>query len=173
MSAEEVVANKNVGGVKITGLVILLIALLILFTFLPALLVILSVGLMPTFGAAISDPTKNRAQTTCVGLCNMGGLVPSIYEIYLNHFTVSSAYVIIHDQFHLLYILGVSAMGWALFFIVPSITISMYKTRDKMYLIRMVKRYKDLKEIWGDALPESEVMNNPKAFAKQSEINMP
>lgn len=171
MSTEETTQTevKAPTNIKVTGLILLLVVLLALFTFFPALLIVLSIGFMPTVGAAISDPTPNRAQTSCVGFCNLAALVPSLHQIYLGDFTMNAAYGIIHDQFHLLYILGVSSIGWALFFVVPSVTISMYKARDKMYLIRMVKRYHELKEIWGDALPESDIMNNPKVTSKQAE----
>lgn len=154
--------DKEHPKVKVSVLIFLLMTLLVLFMFFPALLIILFIGMMPTLGAAISDPTHNKAQTCCVGFCNIAGLVPALHKLYLNHFTVASAYTIIHDEFNLLYILGVSAIGWALFFVIPSITVSMYRTRDKHYLIRMIKRYKDLKEIWGDAIPESEVITNSK-----------
>lgn len=164
--SEENIELKGQSSVQITGLVFLLMSLLILFMFFPALLIILSIGMMPTLGAVISDPTSNRAQATCVGFCNISGLVPALHQLYLNHFSLASAYIIIHDEFYLLYILGISAMGWALFFIIPSIAVSMYKTRDKVYLIRMMKRYKDLKEIWGDALPDSEILTHSKGVVK-------
>ena len=167
MSAEEM-ESKGKFNVHISGLIFLLMVILILFIFFPALLIILSIGMMPTLGAVVSDPTSNRAQATCVGFCNISGLVPALHQLYLNHFTLASAYVIVHDEFYLLYILGISAMGWALFFIIPSIAVSMYRTRDKLYLIRMVKRYKDLKDIWGDALPDSEVLTNSKGGGRSS-----
>jgi zona occludens toxin (predicted ATPase) len=165
---EEKIESKGQSSFQITGLIFFLVSLLILFMFFPALLIILSIGMMPTLGAVISDPTSNRAQSTCVGFCNISGLVPALHQLYLNNFSLASAYVIIHDEFYLLYILGISAMGWALFFIIPSIAVSMYRSRDKFYLIRMVKRYKDLKEIWGDALPDSEILTNSKGMIKSS-----
>ncbi len=154
---------------KIGGYVLVLMSLLILFIFLPALLIIVFVGMMPTMGAAISDPSTNRSQTMCVGFCNLSGLIPAFHQIYGDHFILSSAYNIIHNEFNLLYILGVSALGWGLFFIVPSITVSIYRTRDKLYLIRMMKRYKELKEIWGDALPDSEILAHSKGGIKYEE----
>ena len=160
--------DREQSKIKIGGLILLLMTLLVLFMFFPALLIILFIGMMPTLGAAVSDPTHNKAQTCCVGFCNIAGLVPALHKLYLNHFTVASAYATMHDEFNLLYILGVSAIGWGLFFIIPSIAVSMYRTRDKHYLIRMIKRYKDLKEIWGDAIPESEVITNSKGVAATS-----
>jgi hypothetical protein len=148
--------------VTFKGVIFFLIISLGLIIFLPGLALILFIGLLPTLAALISDPTKTRAQAFCVGMCNMAGLVPMIHDLYGDKFKLQAAYGIIHNDVNLLLILCASAIGWGIFFAVPVVTIAFYKTRDKTTLIKMVRRYEELKEIWGTALPPAATIDHLK-----------
>lgn len=161
--------NKNTpNNMGTRGLIGLLISFLGLFVFFPGISLLGVIGMMPTIGARISDPTYTRAQTFCVGFCNVAGLVPSFYELYLQHFSLKAAYVLIHDQMNLLIILSASAFGWGLFFLIPSITISIYRTQDKRNLLSMIKRYDQIQENWGDSVPTCESIESSKFKSSNS-----
>ncbi|MBW8310183.1 MAG: hypothetical protein K0M45_11230 [Candidatus Paracaedibacteraceae bacterium] len=162
MSADTEKSSLSKKQLSFKGIIFFLIISLGLMTFLPGLALILFIGLLPTVGALISDPTKARAQAFCVGGCNIAGLVPLIHELYGDKFKLQAAYGIIHNDVNLLLILCASAVGWGIFFAVPVITIAFYKTRDKTTLIKMVRRYDELKETWGDALPPSPTIDHLK-----------
>ncbi len=162
MSSESEKISVAKKQINFKGMIFFLIISLGLIIFLPGLALLLFIGLLPTVGALISDSTKARAQAFCVGVCNIAGLVPMIHELYGDKFKLQAAYGIIHNDVNLLLILCASAVGWAIFFAVPVITISFYKTRDKTSLIKMVRRYDVLKETWGDALPPSPTIDHLK-----------
>lgn len=159
MSVENLQKDKINNRLKLGNITLFLITFLSLFIFNPALTLILLVGMLPTFGARLSDPTPLKTQTFCVGFCNFASLLPSLHELYSENFNLNAAYAIIHNQYNLLTILSGSALGWLLFFIIPSITVSVFRTRDKKNLIAMVRRYDDLKKIWGDSIPNSEIIS--------------
>lgn len=145
----------------------LLILFLLLFIFLPGMILILTIGMLPTLGARLSDPTPLKSQTYCVGFCNFAGLIPSLYDLSQSRFALKEAYQMIHNEFNLLIILVFSAIGWMIFFIIPAITLSIYRSRDKANLIKMVKRYDNLREIWGEAIPVSEIMSAVQSQGKK------
>lgn len=160
MSSDKLESGTPDNHMKMGAFATLLVLFLGLFIFSPSLTLVVVVGMMPTFGARLSDPTYTKAQTYCVGFCNFASLLPSLNQIYLNHFTLDAAYSIIHNQYNLLIILAGSALGWLLFFIIPSINVSILKARDKKNLISMIKRYDELKKIWGDSIPDSEIISS-------------
>lgn len=142
-----------------TGIFFLIVSLVFLI-FLPGLSLVLFIGLLPTLGAIISDPTETRAQAFCVGVCNIAGLAPSIHELYSSKFSMKAAYTLIHNEINLLIILCAAAIGWVIFFTVPVITTIFYKSRDRSTLQKLVRRYDELKETWGDAVASSSAIEN-------------
>jgi len=163
MNIDQLQNNGTKNTMKLGALTTCLFMFLGLFIFNPSLTLVLIIGMMPTFGARLSDPTSNKAQTYCVGFCNLASIFPSLYEIYTDKFNMDAAYSIIHNQYNLLIILSGSALGWVLFFIIPSINVSVLRTRDKKNLIAMIKRYDELKKIWGDSIPDSEIISTINA----------
>ncbi len=137
---------------KIAFLMMIILAVTLFF---PSLALISFIGMLPTFGAFISDPTKNNSQTFCVGICNLTGLGPLVSDLYHHNFSLSYAYEIIHTDTNLLMILCAAAIGWSIFFIVPAFTVAFYRNRDKTTLVQMIRRYDQLKKTWGDNIPNS------------------
>lgn len=152
---------------NLKGVIFVLIIILGLIVFLPSIALILFIGILPTLGAMISDPSSMRAQTFCVGVCNIAGLVPMVHELYVNNFRLQHAYEMIHDDINLLLVLCASAVGWGIFFIVPVVTVAFYKTRDKSMVVKMVRRYDELKDTWGDALPTCPTIERLKEMRKK------
>lgn len=148
------------------GFVVFLVLALGIMIFFPGLALFLFIGLLPTLAAMISDPTKNRAQTFCVGVCNLTGLMPMLHELYLNNFNIQVVYSVIHNDLNLLIILCASAIGWGIFFAVPVITVAFYKTKDRATLIKMIRRYDELKGTWGESIPSSPTIENLKQKKK-------
>lgn len=147
-----------------TKKIILFMLLAITITlFFPGLALIVFIGMLPTFGALISDPTRNYSQAFCVGICNLTGLGPLVVDLYKHNLNLAYAYEIIHTDTNLLLILCAAAFGWGLFFIVPAITIAFYRNRDRTTLIQMVRRYDQLKKTWGDNIPNSPSVESIKS----------
>ncbi len=157
------VAKPQINTKKFIFFLVMTIALTL---FLPGLALVLFIGILPTFGALISDPTKNSSQTFCVGICNITGLAPMVSDLYNHNFNLTYAYEVIHNDINLLTILCAAAIGWAIFFIVPSITIAFYRNRDRTTLIQMVRRYDQLKKTWGDNIPNSPSVESLKSKKK-------
>lgn len=134
---------------------LILMFIIALTLFLPGLALVLFIGMLPTFGAFISDPTRNNTQSFCVGICNFTGLGPLVKDLFDHSFNLSYAYTLIHNDINLLTILCSAAIGWAIFFIVPTVTVAFYRNRDRTALINMVRRYEQLKKTWGNSIPDS------------------
>ncbi len=156
-------STTNPPQINTKKIVFLMLAMITVTLFIPGLALIIFIGMLPTFGALISDPTKNNSQTFCVGICNMTGLGPLISDLYKHNLSLNYAYNIIHNDTNLLMILCAAAFGWGLFFIVPAITIAYYRNRDRTTLIQMVKRYDQLKKTWGDNIPTSPSVESIKS----------
>lgn len=159
-------STGNPPQINTKKIVLLMLAIIAVTLFFPGLALISFIGMLPTFGAFISDPTKNNSQTFCVGICNLTGLGPLVNDLYQHSFSLAYAYEIIHTDTNLLLILCTAAIGWSVFFIAPAITIAFYRNRDKTTLIQMVRRYDQLKKTWGDNIPNSPAIESLKKTNK-------
>lgn len=69
-----------------------------------------------------------------------------------------SVYHMLHDPGITLLILGGAGVGWLIFIITPIVTVSFYRSHDKSILKKLIKRYKTIKDNWGDSIPEIEAI---------------
>jgi hypothetical protein len=69
-----------------------------------------------------------------------------------------SVYGAIHDPLNFLMILSGAGLGWVIYIGVPTITTNYYRSYDKSYLQKLLKRYKTIQEHWGEDIPESETI---------------
>lgn len=71
---------------------------------------------------------------------------------------MESAYQILHDPFMLLTVLLGAGIGWLIYMGVPALTTSYYRRQDQSTLQKLVQKHAELKESWGDIIPDSQAI---------------
>lgn len=126
----------------------------------PGLILISFIILVPTLAALLADVSPNYSLSFCVGICNLASSLPCFRVLYNNRFSLESVYQIIHDPFMLFSVLVGSGIGWLIYLGVPPLTTSYYRKQDQSNLKKLAAKHAELKESWGDIIPESEVFAN-------------
>lgn len=128
---------------------ILLIAGILSSVVFSAMAVILAIGMIPTFVAAIVDRTEGKMRTLTIGAINFAGCAPFMVEIFQkgNNIEVAINYIIQPRTIVVIYF--AAAMGylidWAMTGIVSSIMVQKSKSRLK----EIKKEQEALAERWG------------------------
>lgn len=142
-------------------IIILILALFIIgIVVCPALIITSFIILMPTLAALLTDISQNYSLSFCVGICNFASSLPCFRVLSTNRFSFESVYQIIHDPFMLLSVLAGAGVGWLIYLSVPAITINYYRKQDQSTLQKLAVKYAELKECWGDIIPDTDVFIN-------------
>lgn len=142
--------------------VMLLIFLILCLVIVPGLILITFVAFLPTVAAWISNTSPGYTLPFCVGICNLATAFPCYISLIQSRFSMAAVYHTLYDPFSLLLILGGAGIGWAIYLMIPGFTVSYYKSYDKNTRQRLIKRYQQIKEIWGEEIPELSSISNFK-----------
>lgn len=131
---------------KILLAVGLLIAIL---TTLPVMVVLL-IGLLPTFTIMVTDKT-NTNKLIIVGCFNLAGVFIYLFHV-INNFTVRDAFFILSDIFNLIIMLGSAGLGLVVYMEVPNLFIYLSKVAAQKRLKTIDANLDKLAEDWGEGI---------------------
>lgn len=124
----------------------LLIAIL---TTLPVMVVLL-IGLLPTFTIMVTDKT-NTSKLIIVGCFNLAGVFIYLFHV-INNFTVRDAFFILSDIFNLIIMLGSAGLGLIVYLEVPNLFIYLSKVAAQKRLKTIDTNLEKLTEDWGEGI---------------------
>ena len=127
---------------------------LLIFT-LPTVL-ILVVGMLPTFVAYFIDRRREKYTTLCVGSMNFVGVIPFLFTLWEEDHSYDMAFEILADPLGWLMMLGAAGIGWAIYFVAPSIVSMVMAARIEQRIERLENRQTELIEEWGPGVAGSE-----------------
>ena len=111
--------KKSYRKLSVVQKMILFIGLMfIVISTLPAVMVLL-IGLLPTFTILITDP-KNTDKLVIVGSFNLAGVFIYLMSI-INTFTIHNAFFIVGDIFNLIIMLGSAGLGLVAYYEIPNL----------------------------------------------------
>lgn len=130
--------------------IMLMIGVLIaIFTTLPVMVVLL-IGLLPTFTIMVTD-RKNTNKLIIVGCFNLAGVFIYLFHV-INNFTVRDAFFILSDIFNLIIMLGSAGLGLIVYMEVPNLFIYISKVAAEKRLKTIDSNLQKLAEDWGDGI---------------------
>ena len=153
--------KKGGGGGLVTFLV--LAAPAALFAMPTALLV--AVGMIPSFVAYIVDRDPDKTAPMTVAPLNLCGILPFTMDLWKHQHTMQAATHALGDPLTWLVMYGASAIGWALYFLVPPIVTNFEVMRAESRIETLNGKKKDLVEEWGPdvALTDEALVEKHKA----------
>ncbi|HEY9081555.1 hypothetical protein [Magnetovibrio sp.] len=126
---------------------------LLILTFLGVLagptMVVLCLGMLPTLVALLTDRSKQKSNSLCVGSINFIGVFPYIMGLWSGINDFNASLVIISDFFNLLVMYSAAAFGWFLFLTMPSIISSFVLVLQQRKVAQLRGEQKDLIDEWG------------------------
>ena len=87
----------------------------------PETVMLLFIGMLPTFVAFIIDRSPQKYLTCCVCAMNVTGVFPGIHELWTTQNNIALALKIVTNIFDLSLMYLSAAMGWFIYSIVPPI----------------------------------------------------
>ncbi len=143
--------------------IFLLMVMLVGFIFTSSVMIVL-IGMVPTFVAMISDRDADRCLSYCVMLCNICGVIPFVIENIQSGMTMTSGLSILQNPINIIIMMAAAGLGWTAYYVIPSLTISLAQSRDQSKLHYLRQRFFDLREDWGAAIPDSELINSTQSL---------
>lgn len=129
---------------------LLLIGLLfVIINTLPAVMVLL-IGLLPTFTILLTD-SKNTDKLVIVGSFNLAGVFIYLLNV-INSFTMYNALYIVGDIFNLIIMLGSAGLGLIVYYEVPNLFILISKMSAQKRLRSIDTKLSRLADDWGTDL---------------------
>jgi hypothetical protein len=137
--------GKKRGGSLLALLLLLPVALIAL----PTTLVLIP-AMVPTFVARVVDPGPGRHLTITVGSLNLAGALWFVHDVWAGGQSFSAVSPALSDMMGWLAALVGAGCGWALNWIMPTISRRIAETKSSVRLARLRKRQEELVEQWGE-----------------------
>jgi hypothetical protein len=132
-----------------TARLFMTVALLALIPFSLPTLLLMFAGMLPTLVAALTDRTPSRYAWICVGGMNFAGLCPAVLTLWFGHHEVTYALHQVTSIPVMLMAYLAAAAGWALYFIMPPIVMTVMAATSKRRAAVLHSQLKKLEEEWG------------------------
>ena len=143
-------ANRSASASATKAVLIMVVAGTMIFT-LPTVMV-LTVGMIPTFIAYATDRRKEKYKTVSVGSLNFVGVLPLLVTLWTKDHSFDMGFSVLTDPFNWLMVLGSSSAGWTIYLVAPSIVSIFLQARIELSVERLKKRQVRLIEEWGDGV---------------------
>ena len=127
--------------------------IVIAFTVLPAV-VILFLGLLPTFTLLLID-SKNTNKITTVGCFNIAGVMMCLNNLFLQ-FSSGVPLSILDNIFNIIIMLAGAAVGLLLYHSLPDLFVYIFKNSAQHRLRTINAKLEKLSEVWANILPEDQ-----------------
>lgn len=129
--------------------ILLFFTMVVAFVFLPATIVVL-VGLLPTIVTAITDRNPSKSATVTVGSMNVAGIVPALFRLFQQNYSIPGAVAIISDYTTVIVMYSAALIGIVIYNnVTPLVSLAIYR-RARLRLREIEKRQKMLKDVWGE-----------------------
>jgi hypothetical protein len=129
--------------------IVMMVFALLAITALP-LCVILLTGLIPTMVSVLTDRYHARYLTRTVGAMNLAGIAPLALQLWTHRFGIDEAMALLSNPVSWLMMYGAAALGWALFFAMPSLARVVVDLRADQQQTELKARARQLVAEWGE-----------------------
>lgn len=140
-----------------TARLFMTVALLALIPFSLPTMLLMFAGMLPTLVAALTDRTPSRYAWICVGGMNFAGLAPAVLTLWFGHHEITYALHQVTSIPIMLMSYLAAAAGWALYFIMPPIVMTVMAATSKRRAATLHSQLKKLEEEWGKEVQNKHV----------------
>ena len=150
-------ANSSASASATKTILVLVVVATLIFT-LPTVMVLI-VGMIPTFIAYATDRRKEKYKTVSVGSLNFVGVLPLLVTLWTKDHSFDMGFTVLADPFNWLMVLGSASAGWTIYLVAPSIVSIFLQARIELSVERLKKRQARLIEEWGEGVSGDRKLN--------------
>ena len=147
--AQGATAGKAPG--KATPIWLSVLAALVVVVSLPTV-IILFFGLLPSMASYLTDRSKEKYASYCIGGMNFAGVFPYLLDLWLGDHSLAAARDILTNVFNLGVMYSSAAFGWLLFTFIPPVVGSFLTVMAQRRVAALRNEQRQLIEEWGDAV---------------------
>ena len=136
------------------GIVKLMIFVGLGSVFAPPTIIILGVGLIPTFVSRFANPNRVRGTVAAMAALNLAGVIPVLGLLYDGGHTIEHAFMLLSDVYMWLLMYGGAGLAGFLLWGVPIVVQGGYEIQARQYVKRLDKRRSRMIEEWGGQIVE-------------------
>ncbi|MDH3241437.1 MAG: acyl-CoA synthetase [Alphaproteobacteria bacterium] len=118
---------------------------------LPTVLVI-GMGLLPTFAALLVDVHPRKYAAWSVGLLNGSGLLPYLGQLWIKGHTLDGAFAVLSDVVAWLVVYSAAGAGWLIYMAMPTLGSVIIDIRSNSQIRRLKAEKQALIDEWGEAV---------------------
>lgn len=118
---------------------------------LPTVLVI-GMGLLPTFAALLVDVHPKKYAAWSVGLLNAAGLLPYLGKVWMEGHDLDAAYAVLSDVVAWLVVYSAAGAGWLVYMAMPALGSVIVDMRSNSRIRRLKAEKQALIDEWGEAV---------------------
>ena len=120
----------------------------------PATVIVLLLGSLPTIVAWLIDRSKDKFATFCVGGMNFCGVFPYLLKLWFDDHSISAALNIVSDVFALAVMYAAAGFGWALFISIPPVVAAFLNVIAERRVIYLRSVQKAITSEWGHSVTD-------------------
>lgn len=114
------------------------------------LTIVFSVCMIPTFVAIIVDTHQKKTAWFTVGVLNLAGTIPALFNLWYAGFTLMAAFHLIIQPLTIIASFGAAAAGWFIYNRVPRFVAQVLFRNNEKRMKEIEKRQKELVKKWGE-----------------------
>lgn len=141
-----------------------ILAALIVVISLPTVIVMFF-GLLPTIVSFVTDRTRDKYSTFCIGGMNFSGVFPFLMDLWMGDHSIAAARDLLTDVFNLGIMYSAAAGGWLLFTFIPPVVGAFLTVLSQRRVATLRNDQRQLIEEWGEAVTRTKEQEDAAAAA--------
>lgn len=141
-------AQRKSGGGRLRQKLFFVMVILLGAAFLP-ISTVFAVGMLPTFAAFLSDPSRDKTRSFTIGLLNFVTCFPFAMDVALGDMTMTGAIDVVTQAMNVIVMFTGAAAGYFLDWTMAGISNVIMTSRARQRLDAIEKRQADLVRRWG------------------------
>lgn len=127
--------------------------------------VVLFFGMLPSLVSYVTDRTKDKFASFCIGGMNFAGVFPYLMDLWMGDHSLGAARDILTDVFKLGIMYSAAAFGWLMFTFIPPVVGAFLTVLSQRRVATLRNEQRQLIEEWGEGVTRTKEQED--ALAKQ------
>ncbi|MEQ8371443.1 MAG: hypothetical protein RIE31_06265 [Alphaproteobacteria bacterium] len=145
-----------------TAWIVLLVGLIGLLAIALPTAIVVGVGMAPSIVAFVADVERPRYRTYTIGLLNMAGTMPFVFDLWSGANTLATAVAIVGNVYAWLAMYGAAGIGWGLTVMMPGIAGVFFNAWAERRIVLDREEQVRLVQDWGPEVAEGDNGPTPR-----------
>lgn len=112
--------------------------------------IVLTAAMVPTLVAYMVDGNRRKYLAATVGAMNLAGSLFFLVTLWGDQHDLATAIAVLNDVYGWLFAYGAAAVGYGVFYVMPTMTETLAKLSAEQRLARLDREMRELVQEWGE-----------------------